>query len=246
MREPRREMRPPIGPSVDPRTKLLLLFTLPTFLFSGAGGDYFLPVRIILSILPFGLLCLSGNQRKAFAGLSLLAALHVIRYTAAPSFSPFVYILFIIAHGMAVHLIPCLLLSVYVLTTTTVSEFISGMKKWHVPDTVTIPLSVIFRFFPTVLEEIRSINQAMSMRGIRLGSTRPGKIMEYRVIPTMMCSLKIGDELSAAALSRGLGSPVTRTSVCHIRLRLGDYLLMSLCFAAFILWLLSKAGVYLW
>ncbi|HHX37595.1 MAG TPA: energy-coupling factor transporter transmembrane protein EcfT [Clostridiaceae bacterium] len=231
---------------LDPRTKLLLLLTLPTFLLSGAGGDYFHPVRLFLSSIPFVLLLASGNIKKALQGLFVIVGINLIWRLTAPILPPVLYILSMILHGILVHIIPCFLLSAFVLTTTTVSEFITGMNKLHIPSTITIPLSVIFRFFPTVLEEIRSIDLAMGMRGINLAGTQPDKILEYRMIPTMMCSLKIGDELSAAALSRGLGSPIKRTSICQIKLRVRDYLVFILCLSILILWFLSKLGIYLW
>lgn len=231
---------------LDPRTKLALLFLLPAFLLSGAGGAYFAPVRMVLSILPFALLFLSGNGRKAAEGLLIWAAADVSWRLAQPHLGPVPYILLMILHGFAVRLFPCALLGIFVLNTTTVSEFVAGLNRLHVPKLITIPLSVIFRFFPTVLEETRAINQAMRMRGIRLGGCRAGEILEYRVIPAMMCSLKIADELSAAALSRGLDSPGRRSSICPIRLRFRDYFLFLLCFAVLLLWLLSLAGVRLW
>ena len=46
-------------------------------------------------------------------------------------------------------------------------------------------------------------------------------ILEYRVIPLMMSVAKIGDELSAAALSRGLGGSKKRT--CLLELHFGIY-----------------------
>lgn len=36
-------------------------------------------------------------------------------------------------------------------------------------------------------------------------------MLEYRLVPLMVSVVKIGDELSAAALTRGLGAPVKRT-----------------------------------
>lgn len=232
---------------LDPRTKLLLLFTLPTFLLSGAGGDYFRPIRLILSVLPFVLLLSAGNRKKAGLGFLLLLSFNLLWFYAAPNLGPGAYILLMIMHGFAVRLIPCLLLGAYVLSQTTVSEFIGGMERLHVPSVITIPLSVIFRFFPTVLEETHSINQAMSMRGIRIGGTQIHKIAEYRLVPSMICSLRIGDELSAAALSRGLGSPRKRSSICRLSMAWADYLIIAFCFLIFLLWALSFfAGVYLW
>ena len=55
------------------------------------------------------------------------------------------------------------------LSSTSVSEFISAMERMHVTEKITIPLSVIFRFFPTISEEYKAIRDAMKMRGICAG-----------------------------------------------------------------------------
>lgn len=47
---------------------------------------------------------------------------------------------------------------------TTVSEFIAAMEKMHISQKVTIPLAVMFRLFPTIVEESNSISKAMAMR----------------------------------------------------------------------------------
>lgn len=231
---------------LDPRTKLLLLLVLPTFLLSEAGGDYFLPIRIILSTLPFIFLLVSGQYKAAFKGLSVILGVALAWHFLAPHLPPVLYILMLIIYGIAVHLIPGLLMAVYVLTTTKASEFIAAMERMHVPPTVTIPLSVIFRFFPTVIEEARSIGRAMSMRGVGPLGTQPGKVIEYRIVPTIMCSLKTGDELSAAALSRGLGSPKKRTSLYPLQFHIQDVLVFTLCGLIIIFWILSKVGIFLW
>lgn len=234
------------GLRLDPRTKLLLLILLPAFMLSGAGGDYFRPVRLLLSLLPFGLLLAAGQVKKALGGILILAVVNGLWLFVAPALGPVPYILLMILHGLLVRLVPCLLLGAYVLTNTTVSEFICGMQKLGIPDLITIPLSVIFRFFPTVLEETKAINGAMSMRGIRLGETKVHRFVEYRLVPTMICSLRIGDELSAAALSRGLGGPTKRTSICRVAFGPQDYVFLVFTAAVVILWLLSLGGVKLW
>lgn len=78
------------------------------------------------------------------------------------------------------------------------------------------PMSVMFRFFPTVAEEWSAIGDAMRMRGVRFGGGKVGAILEYRIVPMMICSVKIGEELSQAALTRGLGGPVKRTNICKL------------------------------
>ena len=91
------------------------------------------------------------------------------------------------------------------ISTTTVSEFTAAMQRMHLSDKIIIPLSVMFRFFPTVIDESVSINAAMKMRDIRIGGRNFSKMFEYRIVPLMTCCVKIGEELSAAALTRGLG-----------------------------------------
>lgn len=112
------------------------------------------------------------------------------------------------------------------LSTTSVSEFVASMERMHITDKIVIPLSVIFRFFPTIGEEYRAIADAMSMRQIRVGGKKPLKMIEYRIIPLMVSVVKIGDELSAAALTRGLGAPVKGTNICKIGFHWQDILLI--------------------
>ena len=123
--------------------------------------------------------------------------------------------------------------------TTTVSEFNAAMHKMHVTDKITILMSVMFRFFPTIADEFSSINDAMRMRDIQFGGKNVAKMVEYRLIPLMVCSARIGEELNAAAITRGLGGDVRRTNVCQIGFHIQDYLLILLCLIPYIVWLVS-------
>jgi energy-coupling factor transport system permease protein len=44
--------------------------------------------------------------------------------------------------------VPCVVMGYYTMSTTRVSEFIAAMGKMRVPRSITIPMSVMFRFFP--------------------------------------------------------------------------------------------------
>ena len=52
----------------------------------------------------------------------------------------------------------------WLLSSTSVSEFIGSMERMHLTEKIVIPLSVIFRFFPTISEEYQAISDAMKMR----------------------------------------------------------------------------------
>ena len=103
------------------------------------------------------------------------------------------------------------------------------MLHWHIPEAFIIPISVVFRFIPTMQEESAAIKHAMKMRGIQLGSKKarqnPALYVEYRIIPLLLSVVKIGEELSAAALTRGLGGIKMRTSITVIRFGIYDALI---------------------
>ena len=129
--------------------------------------------------------------------------------------------------GIIVQFMPAMITAWYVIRTTKIDEFVSAMQKMHIPDGITISLAVVMRFFPTIKEEYLSIRDAMKMRGITLGGGSIVKMIEYRMIPLLFSCVNIGDELSAAAITKGLGGKVKRTSVAVLKLKAADILLIS-------------------
>ena len=65
-------------------------------------------------------------------------------------------------------------------------------------------------------------------------------MLEYRLVLLMISVVKIGDELSAAALTRGLGAPGKRADLCEIGFHWQDVLLIALCLTAFAVTLGSR------
>ena len=112
-------------------------------------------------------------------------------------------------------------------------------EKLHIPKTITVPVSVMIRFFPAIAEEYGCIRNAMKMRGIS-GRT-PAQFLEYRLVPLMTAVLNIGGDLSASALSRGLDSPKKRTNACVIGFRAIDYVITVLCLAGIGFFIYTKA-----
>ena len=144
--------------------------------------------------------------------------------------------------GILTRFVVTIMMGEYVIATTSVSEFISAMEKLHMPQQVTIPLSVMFRLFPTIGAEWRSIRRAMRMRGIHLGGAKAGQVVEYQMVPMMTSSVRIGEELSASALTRGLGAPVKRTNICRIGFRAQDCLLLAGCLFVVFVWILENSS----
>jgi energy-coupling factor transport system permease protein len=133
-------------------------------------------------------------------------------------------------------ILPTVILARYIVKSTKVSEFLAAMHRMHVSDKLTIPISVIFRFFPTVAEESRSINDAMRMRGIEMGSKKATEAVEYRMVPLIASCSIIGEELSAAAMTRGLEVGEKRSCIWNIRFGVIDFIIIFFCLVCFIWW----------
>lgn len=129
--------------------------------------------------------------------------------------------------------IPCLMFGKMFLATTSISEVMAVTQNMKIHYRYAIPFAVVIRFFPTFLEEWNSVRMAMRMRGIRFNP-------EYILVPLLNSALRISDELSAAALSRGLGSVEKRSQVCRVKLRATDWIFMILMIAFIILVTLLK------
>ncbi len=208
------------GLRLDPRTKILMLMAINISAFSVQQWY----VMALSAMIPLTILVLRKKIVTALLCSSLLGFSLSMHMVFIDTTTTWVSILGAMISGMVNRMGPGLVMGYYLLSSTSVSEFIAAMQRLHVPMQLTIPLSVMFRFFPTIKEEATAIHSAMRMRDIRLGSSRGNllALLEYRLIPLFVSCVKIGEELSCAALTRGLGGPVKRTNVCRIGFGIHD------------------------
>lgn len=231
------------GLALDPRTKLILLITMSTFVL-GSAGDGIPFLAPCLCVVPFVLFLTAKKFKTAFIYAIIYITTSVLFNLLSYNSKGVVNFILLGSAGILTRFMPSIMIGVYVLTTTTVSEFNAAMLRLKLSEKIIIPLSVMFRFFPTVADEFSSINSAMRMRGVSFSSKNIAKMIEYRLVPLLTCSVKIGEELSAAALTRGLGGNVRRTNVCEIGFHLQDILIILLCTVPFALLILSRLGAF--
>ena len=231
------------GLVLDPRTKLFLLFTMTFFVLGFTGGEilnYFMPAFCIIPAIAL----LSAGKYKMTASYVIIYSLAVyITYSFNETTTGLMHFLIFGSCAIITRILPCLMTGAYMMSTTTVSEFTAAMLKMHVSEKVIIPLSVMFRFFPTVMDEYRSISAAMRMRDIRLGGKNVLKMAEYRLVPLMTSCARIGEELSAAALTRGLGGECRRTNICKIGFQTVDKIVILLCIVPYGMLVLDLFGI---
>lgn len=212
---------------LDPRTKFYMILIVSAVVMMSATTPFLWGVRITMTLIPIILLIIEKKYKSAFGFTFLYIAALVLTFAFLSEDSNGFFKTFLTGYsGIVVQFMPCLITAWYVIRTTKIDEFMSAMQKMKVPDGIAISLAVVMRFFPTIKEEYASISDAMKMRGIALGGGNAAKMIEYRMIPLLFSCVNIGDELSAAAITRGLGGKVKRTSVEELRLRFIDWLLI--------------------
>lgn len=204
---------------------------MAAFGFSG----FYLPIELCeLAVLSFFLFSyhLRSFTLKIDAVFLVMVALEL---GVAPFLSGWVGVVFLSAVKLPRVVLLILMAAQLLIKTTSVSEFTAAFHKMHIPESVIIPFSVMFRFIPTTQEEWCAIRNAMQLRGIATSpaaiAKAPMQSLEYGMIPLLMSVATISSELAAASLSRGLDATMKRSCLTQVRMTPVDYVVIVLCLA---------------
>ena len=232
------------GFCLDPRTKLLLMAVVATaeFLYSHTA------FMIAVAMIPFVLFLTNRQYKTATVFFCLFAAgLFVQAIQNSVQFPMIVNMLVVLLVGLVLRLFPAFMMGAYIIKSTTASECITALGRMHIGRQITIPLSVLFRFIPTMQEESAAIKDAMRMRDVSPSPkgllTHPAMTVECIYVPLMMAASKAADELSIASITRGIENPKPRTCLVQIHIGPAD-LLAGVCFAAYLAVGLYWKGVF--
>ena len=226
---------------LDPRTKLFMVFVVSLIVMMSATTPFLWAIRLSITLIPIILMILEKKYSSALKFLLAYASALVLTFYFLSEQSEGLIASLLIGYcGIVVQFMPAIITAWYVVRTTKIGEFMSCMQKMHVPDGIAVSLAVVMRFFPTIKEEYSSINDAMRMRGVMLGGGNVLRMFEFRMIPLLFSCVNIGEELSAAAITRGLGGEIKRSSIVELRLGVFDYLLMTFLTAATVVFVVYK------
>lgn len=223
----------------DPRTKILLM-VFSVFVATTAPNLWYECILILL-IAVFGFLC--GKLKYALIGTVVFMVLYFFTTLYLQDSTGAVHTMFIAWLSLVFKVYPCGMLAGITVSTTKVNEFLSAMNKIHVSKKVVIPFAIMLRYIPTVREDWRYIKDAMRLRDVSpsfVGLLKnPSMTIECLYVPLLMAASKAADELSIAAVTRGIENPRQRTCLVQIRPHIQDYLaigcFMGLCIVMFAL-----------
>lgn len=202
----------------DPRTELLLLVLANVVAFT----QHSLWVEITWVVLLLLLIIACGCKKAAGKLAVAFCVCLALQYYIFPNGPKIIASSFIIIVSYARKIFPCLIIGALILQKTSVRELTLALRKWHVPQGLIIPLSVTVRYFPAIKEEIGYIRDAMKLRNIH-GVQK----IECLLVPVMISATTTAEELSAAAVTRGIENPNPKTSIVVMRFGIQDYLCLA-------------------
>lgn len=219
---------------LDPRTKLLLLITTSVIFSFSDASPLMSAIKLILVMLPCIFLFFSRRTKEAVLCLALYCSFSIISSSVVPNVTGVTGMILSLCSMIFSRILPSFLSAFYLFSTTTVSDFITAMERMHFPAAIFLPLAVVFRLFPAINEERKAINEAMEIRAIKPVGT---KWINYHFLPLMTCMIRIGDELSASALTKGLGSSNKRQSIRKLAFRFIDFVTIGFCIGSLVLFI---------
>jgi len=209
---------------LDPRTKLGLLILI--VIFSAFSASAWMECVVIAVIMITGILL--GRAGRTIGSAAVFYLLWIFARYGLPCMGGVAQTSLAAWFILMFKCYPCCMLAGVITGTTHISEFMAAMSRMKVPKTVVIPLAIMCRYFPVVKEDWGYIKDAMSMRGLTptpLGFIRnPSGVIDALYVPMLISASKTADELSVAAVTRGIENPKPRSSHVNIRFGIWDML----------------------
>ena len=220
---------------LNPLTLVILNILFPVVIFLGKGIIYeticLLIAIVVLSIYKRYLQILKFIiWYISFSILAYLISISNIIWIA-DLFGTLVYII--------LRMTPVMMIAYILVKDIKSNELLSAFEQINLPKKIMLSITVALRFFPTYKLEIRMIRESLKMRNINLKITEPLKFLEYWLVPVLMRMNLIAEEMTATAMTKGVESPMRRTSFYNVRMRIIDYIFLIIVFIIFVFLLIG-------
>ena len=119
---------------------------------------------------------------------------------------------------MAQKFVVLALLGISLSKLASMQDLLAALQAMGAPQAVLFPCMVVLRFFPTIRRDASHLMESLKTRRVLAGGgyafRHPALTCELLVVPLLMRSVRVSDELAASALVRGLGGE-TRPTMLH-------------------------------
>lgn len=201
----------------NPISKILVVFLTGLTVMHGINICFEFAIICIFLILFY----LNGYKKTLFKWIVLCLVLYSLpNFMILSTLNPILKMFLSIPIVFRMFLLPFMAAS-FMIKTSDVGTIISSMDKLKISKNVSIPIAVMFRFFPSFREEKKNIKMAMRVRGINFKN--PVKYLEYVSVPLLIISSNIADDIAKAAETKAIENPIAKTRYIRVKIQLIDF-----------------------
>ena len=103
---------------------------------------------------------------------------------------------------------------------------LAALRKFHIPESLIMIISVIFRFFPVISNDMKLMSQSIQTRGAFSSTAKRifcfPEYIEILIVPVALRVIRIAETLSASAETRGIDLKCKRNSFVSLQLGVWD------------------------
>lgn len=180
------------------------------------------------------LLFVMGQYKKMLKTIVVLASFFAV-YLLVLQFSTMEMLSTMLK--MTILFLPSYVLATLLVSAYHLSEVFSSLQKLKLPKIFVVGLTVTIRYIPTFIEEFKLIKSSMQIRGVKFSFLHPLRTLEYLIVPQLFRCLSLSQELTSAALTKGIEAPMKRVSYFDRSLSIWDFaaVMILLCGHALII-----------
>lgn len=201
----------------NPISKILVVLLAGLTVVHSINIRFELAIVCLIGILFY----LNGYKKTFFKWIILCGILYSLpNFMIFSTLNPILKMFLSIPIVFRMFLLPFMAAS-FLVKTSDVGTIISSMDKIKISKNLSIPIAVMFRFFPSFKEEKKNIKMAMRVRGINFKN--PIRYLEYVSVPLLIISSNIADDISKAAETKAIENPIAKTRYIRVKIQLIDF-----------------------
>lgn len=209
---------------MKPDTRILMLQTVLLIVISIWVNRPLETLSLFLVI--DGVLFILGLKREAIIHGLLYMFFFLANMLLTQNPIPIISMMFTTLFLTFLRVYPIYLSLILLVKRAKMDEILYTLEGLKVPKTFILPLAVVYRYIPTISYEIKLVKESLKIRGISTSIMvcvlHPIRSTEYFMIPLLIRSGKLSEELAAASLCKGLNTHSQRTVCVQPQISIGD------------------------
>ena len=217
---------------IDPRTALL------SICFLGTAAVLSNRPEAAHATCAIGAICAlaAGAWRPCIALSAAYGLIAAVMALAEGAGNTTLVIAVVMLSYMAQKFVVLALLGISLSKLASMQDLLAALQAMGAPQAVLIPCMVVLRFFPTIRRDASHLMESLKTRRVLAGRgyalRHPALVCELLVVPLLMRSVRVSDELAAAALVRGLGGEIRPTMLHSLSFGVKDAVVTALTLAS--------------